>query len=219
MDGSSHSAASQPFWGCCSTAPLPEASAGWSATGNLRSGALPKWGRLKHTGKKRAVRRKRELTLSGKPQPVHLEDRQFHSKRAPGGHCPPGSNNSNRLPAAPQTLRPHPQHLENSRMWGRQCCREGVELTRTGSAVWGWEVQSPARAHPQVPGRGLHLLCFLLGTPPPLRPAPALTSLSRVKSVDHNHLSAWKTVCTALSVFKGASDNPQQKGLGPTARS
>lgn len=88
LDGSSHSAASQPFWGCCSTAPLPEESAGWSATGNLRSGALPKWGRLKHTGKKRAVRRKRELTLSGKPQPVHLEDRQFHSKRAPGRALP-----------------------------------------------------------------------------------------------------------------------------------
>ena len=112
-----------------------------------------------------------------------------------------------------------PRFLSAVRKRERQRCREGVELTRTGSAVWGWGVQSPARAHPQVPGRGLHLLCFLLGTPPPLRPAPTLTSLSRVKSVDHNHLSAWKTVCTALSVFKGASDNPQQKGLGPTARS
>ena len=94
-----------------------------------------------------------------------------------------------------------------------------MELTRTGSAVWGWDVQGLPGARSQVPGQGLHLLCFPLGTPPPLRPVPALTSLSRVKSMDHNHRSAWNTVCTALSVFKGAADNPQQKGLGPTAQS
>ena len=71
----------------------------------------------------------------------------------------------------------------------------------------------------QVPGQGVHLLCFPLGTPPPLWPTPALTSLSHGKFVDHNRWSAWNTVCTTLSVFKGASDNPQQKSLGPTARS
>ena len=57
-DGSSCNAASRPFWGHHSTAPLPKESAGRSATGNLRSGALPKWGRLKHTAKSSTVRRK-----------------------------------------------------------------------------------------------------------------------------------------------------------------
>ena len=197
---------------------MPKESAGRSATGNLRSGALPKWGRLKHTGKKSAVRRK-ESSLCQTSQSLSIwKIGNFTAKGPPGGHCPPGSN-SNRPPAALQTLRAHPQQLENSRMWGRQCCREGVELTRTGSAVWGWGVQGPPGARSQVPGQGVHLLCFPLGTPPPLWPTPALTSLSHGKSVDHNHRSAWNTVCTALSVFKGASDNPQQKGLGPTARS
>ena len=58
LDGSLRSTASRPFWGHHSTAPLPEESAGHSAMGNLRSRALPKSGRLKHTGKKSAIRRK-----------------------------------------------------------------------------------------------------------------------------------------------------------------
>lgn len=51
LDGSSRSAASRPFWGHHSTAPLPGESADPSTTGNLKSGALSKWGHLKHTGK------------------------------------------------------------------------------------------------------------------------------------------------------------------------
>ena len=42
LDGSSHSAASWPFWGHCSSAVLLEESASQFATGNLKSGVLPK---------------------------------------------------------------------------------------------------------------------------------------------------------------------------------
>ena len=64
LDGSSHSAASWPFWGHCSSAVLLEESASQSATGNLKSGVLPKWGQLKHKGKKSTVRKKEAYSVS-----------------------------------------------------------------------------------------------------------------------------------------------------------
>ena len=148
---------------------LPKESAGRSATGNLRSGALPKWGRLKHTGKKSAVRRK-ESSLCQTSQSLSIwKIGNFTAKGPPGGHCPPGSN-SNRPPAALQTLRAHPQQLENSRMWGRQCCREGVELTRTGSAVWGWGVQGPPEPALRSQGRVCTCSAFPLAPHLPFGP-------------------------------------------------
>lgn len=93
LDGSSRSAASRPFWGRRRTAAPPKESAGPSATGNRKSGTLPRCGRLEHTGKKSDVSR-RELAPSVKPEPVHLENRQFHRKGPQGGHCPPGSSSS-----------------------------------------------------------------------------------------------------------------------------
>ena len=113
------STASRPFWGRRSTIPLLEESASWSATGNLRSGVLPKWGQLKHMGKKSVVRRN-ESSLCQSSQSLSIwKIGNFTAKGPLGGSCPPGSN-SNRLPAAPQTLRAQPHQLENSRMWGRQ---------------------------------------------------------------------------------------------------
>lgn len=53
-DGSSRRAATRPFWGRRNTALLLEASAGPSATGNLKSETLPKWGRLKY-GKQKVI--------------------------------------------------------------------------------------------------------------------------------------------------------------------
>ena len=119
LDGSSCSAASRPFWGHRSTAPLPKESAGRSVTGNLRSGVLPKWGRLKHTGKKSAVRRKESSVCQSSQRLSIWKIGNFTAKGPLGGHCLAGSN-SNSLPAAPQTLRAQPHQLENSRMWGRQ---------------------------------------------------------------------------------------------------
>ena len=120
LDGLSCSAASRPFWGCRSTAPLQEESAGHSTTGNLRSGALPKWGWLKHTGKKSAFRRKESSLCQSSRSLSIWKIGNFTAKGPPGGHCPPGSN-SNRQPTAPQTLRAHPHQLENSHMWRRHC--------------------------------------------------------------------------------------------------
>ena len=120
LDSSLRSTASRHFWGRCSTAPLPEESAGQFATGNLSSGALLKWGRLKHTGKKSAVRRKESSLCQTSQSLSSWKIGNFTANGPPGGHCPPGSN-SNRPPAALQTLRAHPQQVENSRMWGRQC--------------------------------------------------------------------------------------------------
>lgn len=54
LDGSSRRAATRPFWGRRNTALLLEASAGPSATGNLKSETLPKWGRLKD-GKQKVI--------------------------------------------------------------------------------------------------------------------------------------------------------------------
>ena len=54
LDGSSRRAATRPFWGRRNTALLLEASAGPSATGNLKSETLPKWGRLKY-GKQKVI--------------------------------------------------------------------------------------------------------------------------------------------------------------------
>ena len=51
LDSLLRSADSRCFWGRRSTAPLPGESAGPSTTGNRKSAALSKWGRLKHTGK------------------------------------------------------------------------------------------------------------------------------------------------------------------------
>lgn len=55
LEGSSRSAASRPFCGRRNTALLLKESEGPSGTGNLKSGTLPKWGRLKHGGRKRSL--------------------------------------------------------------------------------------------------------------------------------------------------------------------
>ena len=68
LDSSLHSADSRCFWGCRSTTPLPGESSGPSTTGNLKSGVLSKWGRLKHTGK--IVLLEENNTHSVKPEPA-----------------------------------------------------------------------------------------------------------------------------------------------------
>ena len=125
-DGSSCSAASRPFWGHRSTAPLPKESAGRSATGNLRSGALPKWGRLKHTGKKSAVRRK-ESSLCQTSQSLSIwKIGNFTAKGPPGGHCP----------LAP-TATGHPLLHRHSGLipssWKTPVCGEGSAAARVWS--------------------------------------------------------------------------------------
>lgn len=57
LEGSSRRAAARPFCGRRNTALLPYESVGSSATGNLKSGTLPRCGRLKHE-KKVIIRRK-----------------------------------------------------------------------------------------------------------------------------------------------------------------
>ena len=96
LDSLLRSADSRCFWGRRSTAPLPGESAGPSTTGNRKSAALSKWGRLKHTGKIALVEENSTHSISQArachffffSEPVNLEDRQFHSKRAPGRAVP-----------------------------------------------------------------------------------------------------------------------------------
>ena len=133
-------------------------------------------------------------------------------KRGPRGRlCPPGSNSSSRPPAALRILRSQRRQLGSSHGEGSAKAMVWLAAQRSGPrspvepALRSWGGSAPA---PLAPGH-----------PHPLRPVPALPSISRMTSTDHNHLSPWNTVCTALSTSHSASDSPWHTALGPTARS
>ena len=115
LDGSSHSAASWPFWGHCSSAVLLEESASQSATGNLKSGVLPKWGQLKHKGKKSTGRKKEAYSVS-QARACRSGKLAISQKRG----CGAGSALLAPTAAGPRTLRSQRHQLGSSRTWGRQ---------------------------------------------------------------------------------------------------
>lgn len=211
MDGSSRSAASRPFWGRRRTAAPPKESAGPSATGNRKSGTLPRCGRLEHTGKKSAVRR-RESSLCQSSQSLSV------GKSAPSQKRGPGAATTLLAPTAAGRPLPREHSGLSAASWEAPTCGEGSADTRVWSAARGSGPTVPPEPA-SGPGAGLHLLRRFLGTRTPLRPVPALPSTSRVTSADHKHPSPWNTVCPALSPSNGASDSPQHKALGPTAQS
>ena len=120
LDGSSRSAASRPFWGRRRTAAPLKESAGPSATGNLKSGTLPRCGRLEHTGKKNDVRRK-ESSLCQSSQSLSIwKISNFTEKGAPGWALPSWlqqQQQAARCPANTQVSAPPAGKLP----WRRQC--------------------------------------------------------------------------------------------------
>lgn len=210
FDGSSRSAASRPFWGRRSTAAPLKESAGPSATGNLKSGTLPRCGRLEHTGKKDAVRRK-ESSLCQSSQSLSIWKIGNFTEKGPwDGLCPPGSNSSRPTccPANTQVSAPPAGQLPYV---GKAALRRGCGWLPGARGCGPPEptLRSRGGAAPALPAPG---------HPHPLWPVPALPSTSRVTSMDHKYPSPWNTVCTALSTSDGTSDRPRHKALGPTAR-